>query len=120
MPDIVLNREAPEPLYQQIRRQLAEAIRGGRLGRGERLPSTRKLAALLGVSRNIVIIAYENLAADGLIRTMHGSGARVTDFAPVTFPPIGTVLKSAMYPECVTLFSDYDGNPLYLRHPHPH
>ena len=117
-PDIVLERESSEPLYEQITRQVAQSIREGRLRCGARLPSTRVLARLLGVSRNTVLIAYENLANQDLIRNTHGSGARVCGVAAVTVPSLSSVLSAAMYPELVTLLHDPDGNPLYVRHPH--
>ena len=117
LPDILLDRQSGEPLYGQITRQMAEAIREGKLRRGERLPSTRAMARMLGISRNTVLIAYETLAADDLTHSMHGSGARVKHSALVTLPPIARLLSAAMYPQVVTLISDSDGNPLYLRHP---
>ena len=118
LPDIILNRKSGEPLYQQITNQIGGAIRSGNLACGSRLPSTRSLALLLGVSRNIVIIAYETLAAERLIRSEPGSGARVIHSGPVVLPPLSALLAAAMYPERLTLIEDLDGNPLYLRHPH--
>ena len=99
LPDIILERTPHEPLYRQIMRQITGAIRSGTLGPGVRLPSTRSLSRLLGVSRNIVIVAYENLAADGLIRSEPGSGAWVEAAGPVSLPPMASVLSAAMYPE---------------------
>ncbi|MGH8675516.1 MAG: GntR family transcriptional regulator [Burkholderiales bacterium] len=46
---------------------LKSSIRGGRLGPAARLPSTRALAQDLGVSRNTVMLAYEQLAAEGYV-----------------------------------------------------
>ena len=117
LPEILLDRQSRESLHEQITRQVAKAIREGTLRRGCRLPSTRLLARMLGVSRNTVLVAYESLAADDLIHNVRGSGARVNNFAPVTLPPMTTLLSAAMYPELVTLFADPDGNPFYLRHP---
>jgi DNA-binding transcriptional regulator YhcF (GntR family) len=117
LPEVLLARQSGEPLYEQITRQLAQSIREGKLRSGARLPSTRVLARMLGVSRNTVLIAYENLAAANLILNAQGSGARVNNFAPVTLPPMASVLSAAMYPEIVTLLGDPDGNPFYLRHP---
>ena len=116
-PDILLARQSGEPLSGQITRQVAQSIREGKLGCGSRLPSTRALARMLGVSRNTVLIAYETLAAEDLIRNVHGSGARVSNFAPVTLPPMTSLQSAAMYPELVTLLCDLDGNPFYVRHP---
>jgi DNA-binding transcriptional regulator YhcF (GntR family) len=120
LPEIILNRKSLEPLHGQITRQAADAIRSGKLGRGVRLPSTRSLSLQLGVSRNIVIIVYETLAASGLIRSKPGSGAWVSNVSPVTLPPVSTLLSAAKYPERLTLLDDQDGNPLYLRHPQEH
>jgi GntR family transcriptional regulator/MocR family aminotransferase len=54
-------------LSVQIYRQLLSAILDGRLRPGERLPPTRELAQRLGVSRNTVAVAYEQLTADDVL-----------------------------------------------------
>ena len=56
---------------------LREAVRSGRLAPGTRLPSSRSLAADLGVARNTVAGAYEQLVAEGWLVARHGSGTRV-------------------------------------------
>ncbi|MGW0558622.1 GntR family transcriptional regulator, partial [Streptomyces sp. NPDC002926] len=53
---------------------LREAVRSGRLVAGTRLPSSRELAADLGVSRGLVTEAYEQLTAEGYLRSGRGSG----------------------------------------------
>ncbi|MFD9098065.1 PLP-dependent aminotransferase family protein [Streptomyces collinus] len=58
---------------------LREAIRAGRLVSGTRLPSTRDLAADLGVSRGLVTEAYEQLVAEGYLRSGRGAGTWVGD-----------------------------------------
>lgn len=63
--------------------QLREAIRGGSLAAGVRLPSTRTLAADLGVSRGTVVGVYEQLSAEGYLASRRGSGTRVADGATV-------------------------------------
>ena len=50
-----------EPLFRQVYRGMRQAILGGALGAGERLPSTRDLAEQLGISRSVVVLAYEHL-----------------------------------------------------------
>lgn len=114
--EILLDQASGEPLHKQISRQIAEAIREGKFGCGVRLPSTRTLARMLGISRNTVLISYETLAAQDLIRSERGSGARVNNRAPVVLPTMANLLYEAQYPECITLLSDPDGNPLYLRY----
>ena len=64
-------------LTAQIVAQLREALGDGRLATGERLPSTRALADLLGVSRTVVTGAYAQLFAEGWIEGRHGSGTYV-------------------------------------------
>lgn len=73
---VALDRGAG-PLGIQIQDQLRAAIRDRRLGAGERLPSTRHLAELLGVSRGTVVDVYEQLLAEGYVESAVGSGTRV-------------------------------------------
>ncbi|MET0704321.1 MAG: PLP-dependent aminotransferase family protein [Mycobacterium sp.] len=62
---------------------LREAVRAGRLAPGTRLPSSRSLAADLGVARNTVADTYAELIAEGWLTAKHGSGTRVaTRVAP--------------------------------------
>ncbi|HEX7642784.1 MAG TPA: PLP-dependent aminotransferase family protein [Burkholderiaceae bacterium] len=67
-------------IYDLLRSQIAD----GTLGQGARIPSTRSLAAELGVSRTTVTTAYEQLAAEGFLLTSPGRAARVA--APLTQP----------------------------------
>jgi GntR family transcriptional regulator/MocR family aminotransferase len=73
---VTLDRGAG-PLGIQLQDQLRAAIRDRRLGAGERLPSTRRLAELLGVSRGTVVDAYEQLLAEGYVESAVGAGTRV-------------------------------------------
>ncbi|MBO0816260.1 MAG: winged helix-turn-helix transcriptional regulator, partial [Actinobacteria bacterium] len=69
---LVTNRDDPGPLTSQITGQLRDALADGRLATGERLPSTRMLADLLGVSRTVVTGAYAQLFAEGWVEGRHG------------------------------------------------
>ena len=71
-----------DPLYRQIYLALKTSIRDGRLTPGARLPSTRTLAADLGVSRNSVLLAYEQLAAEGYVVNRDRSAACVAETQP--------------------------------------
>ncbi|RDS66609.1 PLP-dependent aminotransferase family protein [Streptomyces sp. M7] len=74
-----------------LERALRDAVRNGRLAPGERLPATRQLAEELGVSRNTVKAAYDQLVAEGYLTARQGSGTRVAALPPVeTGPPPGT------------------------------
>ncbi|MFF2778432.1 PLP-dependent aminotransferase family protein [Streptomyces sp. NPDC058052] len=61
-----------------LQEALREAVRTGRLAAGTRLPSSRALAADLGVSRGLVTEAYEQLTAEGYLRSDRGSGTWVS------------------------------------------
>ncbi len=64
-------------MYEQLEHTLRDAIRDGRLQAGARLPSSRALAAELGISRGVVTSAYEQLAAEGYLQTRQGAPVRV-------------------------------------------
>lgn len=113
MPEIVLNRRPGVALCRQIHDQIAEGIRSGRVGSGL-LPSTRMLARLLRVSRNTVLAAYEELAAEGLITGKQGAGMRVAGPAGLGMPRSRRVIREARYPERTAALEDCDGNPLLL------
>jgi GntR family transcriptional regulator/MocR family aminotransferase len=83
-----IDREGDVPLHVQLEQQLRAAVRGGRLPAGAMLPPTRLLAADLGVSRGVVVEAYEQLTAEGFFQSRAGSGTRVAtiDNEPVPTP----------------------------------
>ena len=72
-----LDREAAQPLRSQLEGELREAIRTGRLLAGERLPSSRVMAAELGISRGLVLECYSQLQAEGYLTAQTGSSTRV-------------------------------------------
>jgi GntR family transcriptional regulator / MocR family aminotransferase len=74
---IRLDRSASQPMRAQLEASLREAIRGGRLPAGERLPSSRELARELGVSRGMVQDCYGQLLAEGYLVSRTGSATRV-------------------------------------------
>lgn len=80
-----------EPTGPHLRRGLTDAlrdaVRSGRLPPGTRLPSSRSLAADLGIARNTVADAYADLVAEGWLTARQGSGTRVADRTVV--PPAG-------------------------------
>jgi GntR family transcriptional regulator/MocR family aminotransferase len=80
---VELDRSRPRGLRAQIEDGLRTAIRSGRLAPGTRLPSSRALAGDLGVTRGVVVDAYEQLAAEGYVTTVRGSGTTVNDVAEV-------------------------------------
>ncbi|GAA0544106.1 MocR-like pyridoxine biosynthesis transcription factor PdxR [Chitinophaga japonensis] len=77
MPFLRLDKRSADPLYLQLYEQVKQAIFGGRLKEGERMPSTRTLAAELSVSRNSVFLAYEQLMLEGFLQGKKGDGTYV-------------------------------------------
>ncbi|HLG95405.1 MAG TPA: winged helix-turn-helix domain-containing protein [Bryobacteraceae bacterium] len=77
MPEIRLESRSPVPLQRQLYEALCQIIIRGGLEHGLPLPSTRRLATALRLSRNTVLFAYEELAADGMLFARAGSGTRV-------------------------------------------
>ncbi len=86
---LILNPEAEGTLQARIRQMVAEGILSGRFRPGEKLPSSRKLASHLGVSRITVTLAYTELLADDYISSRGRSGYFVSENAPEppAFPP---------------------------------
>jgi len=66
---------------------LREAVQTGRLAPGTRLPSSRTLAADLGIARNTVADAYGQLVAEGWLTAQQGSGTRVAAAVAAALPP---------------------------------
>ncbi|MFQ6170142.1 PLP-dependent aminotransferase family protein [Oryzobacter sp. R7] len=69
--------DGPAPLRHRVADAVVAELRSGRLRPGDALPSTRVLAAALGVSRGPVVAAYDELAAAGFVVSRAGSGAVV-------------------------------------------
>lgn len=84
---IQLERDLAEPLQAQLAAQLRRAIRRGQLAPRTRLPSTRTLARVLGVSRGVAMAAYETLLAEGYVTGLRGSGTYVAGPAPALQAP---------------------------------
>ncbi|MEU3661181.1 PLP-dependent aminotransferase family protein [Streptomyces sp. NPDC032940] len=72
---------------RSLQAALRDAVRSGRLAQGTRLPSSRDLAADLGVSRGLVTEAYEQLTAEGYLRSGRGAGTWVGDAVRAARPP---------------------------------
>jgi len=81
-PYIAFDRASGVPFYTQIYDGYRMAILSGRLGPGQRLPSTRTLAAELQISRLPVLNAFEQLLHEGYLEGKVGSGTYVRDCIP--------------------------------------
>ena len=74
---VELRRDDPLPLHSQLERELRDAIRSCRLPDDTVLPSSRALADQLGLSRGVVVEAYEQLVAEGYLSSRPGGATRV-------------------------------------------
>jgi DNA-binding GntR family transcriptional regulator len=117
VPPVQLDKRCGVPAREQLRRQIALAIRNGDLPQGARIPSSRLMARLLQVSRNTVLSAYDDLVADALLAPERGAGMRVDRAAPgrgLSLLGLRSVIRAAHFPARVLGFVDPDGNSLYL------
>jgi GntR family transcriptional regulator / MocR family aminotransferase len=89
-----LDLVAQGTLQARIQQMIAGGILSGRFRRGEKLPSTRRLAVHLGISRITVTLAYTELLANDYIAARGRSGYFVSDNAPEPPPAPDTVIRS--------------------------
>jgi GntR family transcriptional regulator/MocR family aminotransferase len=80
-----IDASLPTPLYMQVIHGLIHEIQRGRLLPGSELPSSRKLAATLGVNRKTIVLAYEDLIAQGWL-TSRGTRGTIVSMA---LPDVG-------------------------------
>jgi GntR family transcriptional regulator/MocR family aminotransferase len=90
-----LDRASSEPLHQQLYRQIREELESGSFDSStSRVPSSRVLAATLGISRPTVNQAFSKLLAEGYLQTRKRSGFFVADHLPATFLKAATPAKT--------------------------
>jgi GntR family transcriptional regulator/MocR family aminotransferase len=106
-----IKRNENGSLQTQIREALVAAILDGQLAREEPIPSTRKMAKSLGVSRNTVVLAYQGLLDDGYLSARERSGYFVAEKA---FDGVGTTAKAR--PQRV-MQGSVDWSTRVLKHP---
>src|SRR3982751_5629869 len=78
--------DGPGPMFQRVYEALRAEILEGRLVSGARLPSSRALARESGVSRTTVLLAYDQLLAEGYVEGRAGSGTYVSHSLPDLAP----------------------------------
>ncbi len=115
---VVVDRAAATPLAAQISAQVRTAVAAGVLSTGDRLPSTRDLAAVLGVSRTVVTTAYAQLFAEGWLEGRHGSGTYIANLPGGTVLPGGATPRNppAAFGDLVPVETPLSSAPL----PQPH
>jgi len=104
-----LDRRASGGLQMQLRQTVASSILSGRLRVGDRMPSSRKLAQHLKISRITVTLAYQELVADGYLASRDRSGYFVADTAPVAQIAPATKAPAALMDWSKYLTKQYSG-----------
>lgn len=97
-------RETRGPLYRRVYLALKTKIRAGGLGPAARVPSTRALARDLGVSRNTVTLAYEQLAAEGYLVSRHRGATSVARVGPPR-PALAPARPAAERPAAISAYA---------------
>lgn len=79
MIEIKINKKSGVPLYLQVKKQIIDQIRSGKIRVGNKMPTERELSQSLNVSRNTVSTAYNELEQDGIIKSYQGKGTFVIE-----------------------------------------
>lgn len=87
-----------KPKYEALYDHIKEAIFSGRLKTNDKLPSTRYLSKLVGISRNSVLTAYELLFSEGFIESRKGAGTFIADVSDLK-PLLGKVATTVFTQE---------------------
>jgi len=85
--NLTIQKSSGIAVYLQITQQIIDGIQNGRLPPSTAMPGTRELAGLLEVNRKTVILAYDELIAQGWLTTEHRRGTFVSANLPVFFTP---------------------------------
>ena len=109
---VAVDTASAEPPYEQVRRQIAEAVAAGRLVAGTRLPPVRHLAGDLGLAANTVARAYRELEQAGLVETRGRAGTVVTARAAQT--PVAAQKAARTYADAMRRLGIPDEQALAL------
>lgn len=84
MIDLRLDGASTVPPFEQLRVQVIDAVKAGEISPGEKLPTVRGLASLLGIAPGTVARCYRQLEGDGVIETRGRSGSFVAPSGDAT------------------------------------
>ena len=107
MPDLRLDGDSSTPLFDQLYQAIRTQVLNQLFTPGTRLPSSRNLSRQLGVARNTVIAAYEQLIAEGYLESRSGSGTFVTEALPEAWFQAETLASSVQRPPQNITLSNY-------------
>lgn len=113
-----IDDNAPFPRYQQLLDQLKKLVTTKSLTAGDKLPSSRELAALLGVSRSTSVKCYDILISEGYLLSKPKRGVFVADLIPCEIVPVSepsrlkqpqeSIIKASQSKGLITLDSGVD------------
>jgi DNA-binding transcriptional MocR family regulator len=120
-----LDRGNGVPLYLQIKDRIVGLIEEGTLRPADRLPATRDLSRDLGVNRNTVVKAYEELEVEGKVRSGVGQGTFVAEFArgvpkPRQAEPAARADFEGLWSQSCRIHEGADSNRLLFQVTHLH
>ncbi|MFZ6013144.1 MAG: PLP-dependent aminotransferase family protein [Bacteroidota bacterium] len=105
LPFIRLDKAGSVPMYHQLYESIKRSILEGMLKQGERMPSTRVMAGDLSVSRNCVLLAFEQLILEGYLHGKAGSGTYVCELPEL--PKRNTVPVKKYIRQAAPVTKDY-------------
>lgn len=108
---IRLSKESREPIYYQVETQLKALIAGGHLKTGAPLPSIRALSKDLGISVITIRRSYQNLEAQGFIKTIHGKGTFVAETKEGMMQEVKISSVYESFRQAIQNARDYDYGP---------
>ncbi|WP_296230895.1 PLP-dependent aminotransferase family protein [uncultured Pseudomonas sp.] len=106
-----IHLEPGQGLARQLYQALRERILDGRLASGTRLPASRELATLLGISRNTVTRALDQLYAEGYVNGRVGDGTYIADLTRHRPAPVAAVAPAAASPAMQLLHNHHLATP---------
>ena len=101
-----LAEQDDDKLYKRLYNAIRISILDGSLKPSIRIPASRDLAKMLGLSRNTVLTVYEQLLAEGYLLTRKGSGTFVADTLPDSYLSSGAVAISSEQKKQPVQFSE--------------
>lgn len=111
---VEIDRADSTALYMQVYEGIRDAIRRGPLSHGTRLPSTRRLANVLGVSRNTTTKAFDQLRSEGYLASQVGSGTYVADNLPEQYTQVRPPTSESTSFSSSTQVPNADSGPVSL------
>jgi GntR family transcriptional regulator/MocR family aminotransferase len=110
--EIQLDKKSDKALYLQIADAIINAVKSGKLTKGNALPGSRQLGALLNVNRNTVIEALEVLIVEGWLITIDRKGTFIADVIPeIVLTPKNETKANATSEETKPYLTFDDGHP---------